>query len=93
MFAKYDFNVPDSSQDLLMHLKVDIPSDKYLLRYMRLKIIDKNESTSKYCSQTEKQQLLNQMRLDNMIFTFNNGKGYSIVIEGVMPYNTTEGQL
>lgn len=31
-----------------MHLKVDIPNDKYLLKYMRLKIIDKNATTSKY---------------------------------------------
>lgn len=23
----------------------------------------------------------------------NNNKGYSLIIEGVMPYNTTEGQL
>jgi hypothetical protein len=31
------------------------------------------------------------MKLENMIFNPNNGKGYSIIIEGVMPYNTTEG--
>jgi len=74
-----------------MNLKLDIPSDKYLLRYLRMKIIDKNDSNRKYPTQTENELLLNTTRLENMIFTPNNGKGYSIIIEGVMPYNTNEG--
>lgn len=31
-----------------MNLKVDIPNDKFLLKYLRLKIIDKNDSNKKY---------------------------------------------
>ena len=41
MFAKYDFNIHDD--DTKINLKVDIPNDKYLLKYMRLKIIDKSD--------------------------------------------------
>jgi hypothetical protein len=33
------------------------------------------------------------MKLENMAFSPNGGKGYMLIIEGVMPYNTTEGQL
>lgn len=46
MFNKYDFQVVD--QELLMNLKIDIPNDKYLLKYLRLKIIDKNDKSRKY---------------------------------------------
>jgi hypothetical protein len=74
-------------------LKVDIPNDKYLLKFMRIKIVDKNDSNRKYNTQAEKQLLLNSTKLENMVFSPNNGKGYSIIIEGVPPYNTTEGQL
>ena len=90
LFGKYDFNVQEG-HELNMHLKVDVPNDKYLLRYMRLKIVDKLESSKKYNSQTEHQLLINQTRLENMIFKYNQGKGYQIIIEGVPPYNTTEG--
>lgn len=33
------------------------------------------------------------MKLENLVFSPNNGKGYSIIIEGVMPYNTSEGSI
>ena len=33
-----------------MHLRVDIPQDKYLLKYMRLKIVDKEITSKKYCT-------------------------------------------
>jgi hypothetical protein len=52
MFAKYDFQVNEAS-DLHLHLKVDIPTDKYLLNYMRLKILDKSQTSRKYLTQTE----------------------------------------
>ena len=58
LFGKYDFNVQEG-HELSMHLKVDVPMDKYLLRFMRLKIVDKLESSKKYNSQTEHQLLIN----------------------------------
>jgi len=42
-----------------MHLKIDVPNDKFLLKYMRMKIIDKNDANKKYPTQTEKELLLN----------------------------------
>lgn len=33
------------------------------------------------------------MKLENFTLAANNGKGYILIIEGVMPYNTIEGQL
>lgn len=42
VFAKYDFKVNDSN--LHINLKVNCPTDKYLLNYMRIKIVDKNSS-------------------------------------------------
>jgi hypothetical protein len=89
LFSRYDFQVGD--EELVLNLKVDIPADKHLLKYIRLKIIDKNESQRKYPTQTEYQEQLNMLRLENMVFPPNNGKGYSLLIEGVMPYNSAEG--
>ena len=41
MFAKYDFQIHEP--DTHIQLKADIPNDKYLLKYLRMKLIDKNE--------------------------------------------------
>lgn len=81
----------NESSELHIHLKVDIPNDKYLLNYMRLKIVDKSQTSRKYLTHTENHLLLNSMKLENMLFPPNGGKGYQLIIEGVMPYNTTEG--
>lgn len=52
LFGKYDFTVPVNNEiqnnDLIMNLKVDIPNDKHLLKYLRIKVIDKNDSNRKY---------------------------------------------
>ena len=40
IFAKYDFKVPDS--DTPININVGCSSDKYLLNYMRVKIVDKS---------------------------------------------------
>ena len=41
MFVKYDFQVTDTPTTLF--IKVDTPGDKCLLKYMRIKIINKND--------------------------------------------------
>ena len=46
LFAKYDFQVAEA--DTVLHVKVDIPNDKYLLKYMRISLIDKGETSKKY---------------------------------------------
>lgn len=86
LFAKYDFQVAEA--DTVVHVKVDIPADKYLLKYMRLRLIDKNETSKRYCSQTEGQRIFNVMKLENLVLQPNGGKGYTLIIEGVPPYNT-----
>ena len=40
IFAKYEFNVQEETK---LFLKIDIPNDKYLLKFMRMKIIDKSD--------------------------------------------------
>lgn len=42
MFVKYDFAITDNETRL--NFKVDIPTDKYLLNYIRLKLISKKEN-------------------------------------------------
>jgi hypothetical protein len=75
-----------------MHLKVDIPNDKYLLKYMRLRVIDKAHTSKKYGTQTEGQRIYTVMKIENLVLQPNGGKGYSIQIAGIPPYNTaTEG--
>jgi hypothetical protein len=61
-----------------MHLKVDIPNDKYLLKYMRLRVIDKAHTSKKYGTQTEGQRIYTVMKIENLVLQPNGGKGYSI---------------
>ena len=75
-----------------MHVKVDLPADKYLLDYMRIKIVDRTPGEDNK-TETQKIFVLNQMNLVNMKLKPNNGHGYFFILEGVMPYNTNEGQL
>ena len=35
--------------------------------------------------------MYNTMKLENLTFRPNGGKGYSLIIEGAAPYNTMEG--
>ena len=90
LFAKFDFHAPEA---LLLNLRLDVPGDKHLLAFMRLKLVDKSKTARKYQSQTEAQALLGVTRLENLPVAPNGGKGYCLVVEGVAPYNTTEGQL
>lgn len=41
MFAKYDLKV--QKPDTALYLRIDLPNDKYLLRNMRIKLIDKTD--------------------------------------------------
>jgi hypothetical protein len=75
--------------DTAIHLRVDIPNDKYLLKYMRLRLIDKGKTSKRYCTQTEGQRIFNVLKFENLVLQPNGGKGYSIIIEGVPPYNTS----
>jgi hypothetical protein len=88
LFAKYDFQIPEGGDPTVLHLKVDIPADKYLLRYMRVRLVDKGDTSKRYATQTEGQRVLNSLRLENLTLPSNGGKGYSLLIEGVPPYNT-----
>ena len=73
----------------MLHLKVDTPADKYLLDYMRLKIIDRSSGLT----ETDKQVVVNQMNVSDIKLKPNGDAGYYLVIEGVMPYNTADGQM
>jgi hypothetical protein len=75
IFGKFDFQV--NEPDTVMHLRVDIPNDKYLLKYMRLRLIDKAHTSKKYGTQTEGQRIFNVMKAENLVLQPNGGKGYS----------------
>ena len=102
MLGKYEFKIPEKQneeeEDTVVHIKVDTPSDKYLLDYMRLKIIDRNPEAADQDgnpneTETEKITCVNQMTLNNLRLRPNGDHGYFMVIEGVMPYNSNEGQI
>jgi hypothetical protein len=46
LFGKYDFQVTEA--DTALHLKVDVHNDKYLLKYMRLRLIDRGHTSKRY---------------------------------------------
>lgn len=51
----------------MLHLRVDIPNDKYLLKYMRMRLVDKAETSKRYQTQTESQRLYNVTKLENLV--------------------------
>jgi hypothetical protein len=87
LFAKFEFNIHDD--DTLLNIKVDAPSDKYLLDYMRLKIVDRS-STTDFKTETSNAVILNQMNVSDLKL---NPNDYYLIVEGVMPYNSADGQL
>jgi len=93
LLGKYEFNITED--DTILHVKVDAPADRYLLDYMRLKIIDRSPAGAsvKDNTETEKVVVINQMNLNDLKLKANGGHGYTLAVEGVLPYNTTEGQL
>ena len=66
-----------------------MPSDRFLLDYMRVKIIDKTDND---LTETHKVSVINSMNLNNLKLK-PNANGYSLIIEGVFPYNTNDGQM
>jgi len=84
IFAKYEFKITDKLSRI--NLKLKCPSDPYLIQYMRMKIVDKSKSLFQDAGQSTQ----HLVQLDNLKFEPTD-QGYLFVIEGVMPYNTTEG--
>ena len=72
-----------------MNLRVTCPSDKYLQDFCRLKLFDKSQRT---LHQDAGPMYLHTCSLDNLTLPPTE-EGYILMIEGCMPYNTTEGQL
>lgn len=85
VFAKYEFKISDA--ETRFNLKVGC-SDKYLANFMRLKIVDKSASLN----QAIDHLTFNNMDLQNVVLP-KTEQGYILVIEGNMPYNTSEGQI
>jgi hypothetical protein len=66
ILGKYEFNVTED--DTVVHIKVDAPADRYLLNYMRIKIVDRSpvvQGQEKDNTETEKVVVLNHMNLSN----------------------------
>ena len=57
---------------------------------MRLKLVDRSIGD---LSETGGVRTLNALRTQKMVFEPNDGKGYSLLLEGMMPYNCPEGSL
>ena len=102
MLGKYDFHINDD--DTKINLKVDTPNDRYLLNYIRLKIIDKSPPPPKFDNKGTKiwqgantesnnQLIINNNLISNLSLKPNGNHGYLMIVEGLMPYNTTEGQI
>lgn len=62
---------------------------------MRLKVVDKRPGGSDGTDRTEAHNVtcLNQLNVADLRLKPNGGAGYSLLVEGVPPYNTNEGQL
>lgn len=95
--GKYEFTIPaktlPTDPDTIVHFKIDTPADRYLLNYMRAKIVDRSANSGGGKDHTEAHNVicLNQLNLGDIRLSPNGVNGYCLIVEGVMPYNTTEG--
>lgn len=87
VFAKYDFKVPDSETPI--NINVGCQSDKYLLNFMRVKIVDKSAAQAWSSGSV---LTFNNMNIQGLRLP-KNDHGYILLVEGMMPYNTPEGQI
>ena len=88
MLAKYEFSAPPEAEaTTTVSLKVDMPADRFLSNCMRLKIIRKSDDVTETSGAT----IINSLSLEN--FKIEPKAEYVLIVEGVFPYNTTEGQL
>jgi len=86
LFGKYDFKITED--DTRLNIKVACATDKYLLEYIRIKVVDKDACPN----QMKGQMTFNHMDIQNLHLP-QNTNGYILVIDGNMPYNSQEGQL
>ena len=88
MLAKYEYSGPEGESDTTVSLKVDMPADRFLMNYMRLKIVEKNAEDS---TETSNVTIVNSMSLQDLKIA--PMAEYVLIVEGVFPYNTADGQL
>jgi len=81
VFTKYDFKVTDSESPI--NITVGCQSDRYLLNYMRAKIVDKSANSTAI-------HTFNNLNIQGLRLP-KNDSGYIFIVEGMMPYNTPEG--
>jgi hypothetical protein len=86
VFAKYEFKV--NEDNVRFNIRAMCSTDKYLTNYMRIKIIDKSMPISEYGAI----RTFNNLNIQNLGLA-KNEQGYIFIVEGNMPYNTTEGTL
>ena len=85
IFGKWDFKI--TGEDTKMNLRVGFPTDKYLQDYIRLKIVSKAR-----IHQDGPPVNLNACYFKDLHLPATE-EGYILIVEGIMPYNTAEGQL
>lgn len=90
---KYDFNVTEENTEIQFSLQN--PSDKYLLRFFRLKLVDKSCSESDQplslkLSETLNVTTINACQTKTLVYQPNKNAGYSIICESIPPYDVNE---
>ena len=70
-----------------------MPSDRYLLNFMRLKIVDRSPTQDGDLTETSKVTVINHVNLNHLKLAPNGTHGYTLIVEGVFPYNTGDGQM
>ena len=80
-----------ASEDTSINMRISCPTDKYLQDYIRVKIIDKarihQDKAPDFAPTTLHTSSIENLKLPPT------EEGYVFIIEGCMPYNTTEGSL
>jgi hypothetical protein len=86
-FGRYNFEITEEQGPVRVNIKLDTPADRFLLDYMRIKVVTKDKAGELMTNDIE---TFNQK--ETGVTTFETGS-YTVLVEGAMPYATTEGQI
>lgn len=85
MFARYDFSIPSDKGKVKLGLKLAVNNDKFILDFMRMQIVNKSKAGALLAE--DKRTFFTR---DTGIQVMEPGN-YTLMVEGAMPYATTEG--
>ena len=90
---KFEFQVEEAETECVFRVS---HTDKYLHSFMRMKVVDRQQrvvDSVRDLTEAHTVNTLNTLTTQKMTFQPNDGAGYVLLVEGMMPFNVGEGTL